>query len=80
MEYIMESCPGQQLQFVRHITDAFQYLEGSVELRPELSSPLDVQRRDRAMNEAELNPLSHRKFHLTVSGVIELLVVLLCLL
>jgi hypothetical protein len=32
------------------------------------------------MNEAEPNPLSHRKFHLTVPGVIELLVVLLCLL
>jgi hypothetical protein len=80
VEYIMEPCPGRQLQFVRHITEAFQYLEGPVELRPELASPLDIQRRDRAVDEVEPNPLSHRKFHLAVPDVIELLVVLLCLL
>jgi hypothetical protein len=67
VEDIMNSCSDRQLQLIRHIPDAFQDLEWPIELWPELAPPLDVQRCDRAVDEAETNPPSSRKSSLSDS-------------
>jgi hypothetical protein len=80
VEDIVERGSRRQLELIGYVTDASEYLERLEEARAELVAPLNEERRDRAMQEAQPDPIADLKFDVAMLAVVVQLVVLLRLL
>jgi hypothetical protein len=80
VEDIMERGSHRQLKLMGDAADMSEYLERPEEARAELAAPLNGERRDRAMQEAQPDPIADLKLDVAMLAVVVQLVVLLRLL
>jgi hypothetical protein len=62
--------PLEQKKLVGNVTDTFVHLKRPVELRTQFAPTSDIERGDRAMKEAQLDPIPGMKFELLVIAIV----------
>jgi hypothetical protein len=80
MEDIMELGADGKLQPIGDVPYLLEDEEGAIEFQPQLAAPLDIERSEQPVNQAEPNPLTDCEGDVVMLAVVEIFVLLLGLL